>query len=314
MCPAAESITLDLPIKTPLKLPARLAEAPQQVTSPDGTGYTQFSMRPAAEGEQLFVTIIFKEDGKNGLAIFWMGEGSQQTTLSENLADGVTGFNQRTLAIPAALASEAGKLVISGDQSKILRIRLDWVPASTVYVAADQSPVSFVAGDRLQAPTDLTGIPQAGLPDTWLGTVLDASLQEGVEEVQGSVGFAVPLDSKVSQVLFRVKLLGLPLDQSVSVWINGQPAGNLQPIVPPLSDAGYLADSQGEVTYAGWRNGALLLPASQLKSGENTIQIESKSTGVFIRDAALQLRAPAADPAAIAAQIPLPEDISPAHN
>lgn len=291
-CLAAESITVDLPIKSSLKLPARLATAPQQVVSPDGTGYALFSMLPETEGESLFVTVVFREDGKDSPAIFWTGEeAGQQTTLCENLAEGVTGLNQRTIAIPANLADFAGKLVITGEQSKILRVRLDWIPASPVFVAADQPPVSLIAGERAQAASELTGARPEGLPDTWFGSLLDAPLQSGAEAIEESVEFVVPLDASATQVLFRAKFLGLPFDQSVTVWINGQTAGSIQPVIAPLSDAGYLMNDKGEISYAGWRSGAIIIPASLLKTGENSIQIESKAAGVFIRDAALQLRA-----------------------
>lgn len=292
-CVAAESFTIDLPVKTSLELPSRLAQAPQQVTTPEGTGYATFSILPEIEGEALFVTVVFKEDGKEGPAVFWTNESDgQQTTISENLADGVIGLNQRTIAIPHDLASAAGKLVLTGDQSKILRVRLDWVPASPVFVAADQQPVALIIGDRPQSAAELTGIRSEGLPDTWFGSVLDAPLQDRAESIEGSIGFSIPISSPVSQVLLRAEFLGLPLDQSVTIWVNGQSVGSVQPTVPPLTDSGYITNDQGSTSYAGWRSGAILLPSSLFKEGENSIQIESKTSGVFIRDAALQLRSP----------------------
>lgn len=300
-CFAFDSITIDFPIRDPLSLPAKLSGQPQVVAAPDGAGYIRFPLVPSSVGESGFVTIVFRENGANSLGAFWVdSQSSTQTTLAGNLAEGITGLNQRTLQIPAARMEGGGTLVLAGAPGDIERVRFDRVAASPVYVVTDQAPVSLIVADRLQSDPDLSGAIASGLPDTWLGRVLDAPLQEVPASLdKGAVEFSVPIGSEVSQVLLRAKFLGLPLNESVTVWLNGQVAGKLQPMAPPLTDVGYVTDAQGLVTYAGWRTGSIFLPASLLKQGDNSIQVESKTSGVYIRDAALQLKAPAENPATV---------------
>ena len=286
-------VTVDFPITSPAKsLPARFAAPPRQVATPGGNGYAEFFLLPIPDERELLVTVVFKEDGNKGPSLFWIKQGSaQQISLSEDLADGVKGVNQRTILIPREASTQQGKLIVHGDQPRILRVRLDWVPLRRIFAAADQRPVAFLISDRFLQDTELTGGKTLSPPDIWFGKILEASLQEEPESLTENVEFVVPLSQPVAQAVFAVKVLGLPLDQAVEVWINGMSAGQLQPAIPSLSDPGYLKDESGKPLYAGWRSGALHIPADFLKTGDNSIVIASPGGETFLRDAALQMRA-----------------------
>ncbi len=302
---ADDVLTVDLPLSSPLaSLPARLAATPRQVATPDGNGYAEFSLLPIQDERDLLVTVVFKEDGEKGPSLFWINEASaQQVGLSEDLADGVKGVNQRTILVPREASTQQGKLIVHGDQSKILRVRLDWVPLRQIFAAADQRPVAFLLSDRFLQDTELTGSKTLSPPDIWFGKILEASLQEEPESLAENVEFVVPLDQPVAQAIFTVKVLGLPLEGTAKIWVNGTQAGQLQPAIPSLSDPGYLKGESGRVLYAGWRSGALYIPASLLKTGDNSIVIAAPGGETFLRDAALQLRAEGEE------QIPPPDEI-----
>ena len=302
---ADDVLTVDFPITAPSQsLPERLAEAPRQVTTPDGTGYAEFSLLPIPEDRELVVTLIFKEDGTAGPALFWISESStRQVNIAGDLAEGVRGFNQRTILIPREVSSQQGKLIVQGKQSNLRRVRMDWVPQRRVLAAPDQRPVAFISSDRFLQDTELAGEKTLSPPDIWFGKVLEASLQEEPESLAENLEFAVTLDQPVAQAMFVVKMLGLALDKSVEVWVNGTSVGKLQPGLPSLTDAGYLKDESGRMIYAGWRGGALYLPAKLLQTGDNAIVIAAPGGEVFLRDAALQLRASADEKPAPAAEI-----------
>lgn len=303
---AAGTLTVDLPIRGPLVYPEGLMAAPRQVTSPDGQGYAEFLLLPAARGEALFVTIIFEEDGTEGPAMFWIGDVSgEQVTLSTGLAEGVLGLNRRTVRLPTEVLGEAGRIYLSGDQRKILRVRLDWVAPTGVFVATDEQRPDLVAGGRILFDQEMTGGEALAPPDSWFGDVLDAALLEGVASLDGNVEFAVPLTAPGEQALLRAKFLGLAPGASVKVWVNGELAGRLQPVVPSLTDAGYVRLRSGRVAYAGWREGSIVLADGLLREGENSIVIETAKKRSFIRDAALQLRVA---PVAPAEASPKPEE------
>ncbi len=299
---AADTASFDFPITDSTAIPSRLAGPVKQIVSSDRIGYTIFALQPANPGEEVLVTVVFEDGAEGGPALLWIDDSGQQVTLSANLSDGVEGNNQRTVAIPVASALSGGRLVISGDQSKILRARLDWLAPVSTLAAADQRPGRYLLNDQLIPVDAVNGQPPVAEPDAWLGKVFEAFLQEEPAAIDGAVEFVVPLGTPASQVLLTARFLGLPLDQGVSVWLNGDYVGELRPQVPSLNDAGYVLDESGGSTYAGWRSGSLLIRASDFQQGDNSVVLSTKASGVYVRDAALQLR-PASTPAQSSPQV-----------
>ncbi len=287
---AADTVSFDFPITDSTAVPARLASPVKQIISSGGVGYTIFALQPANPGEEVVITVVFEDGAEGGPALLWIDDSGQQVTLSASLSDGVQGKNQRTVAIPAASALSGGRLVISGDQSKILRARLDWLAPVPAFAAADQRPGRYLLNDRFIPADAANGQPPVAEPDAWLGKVYEAFLQEEPAAIEGAIEFVVPLGTPASQVLLTARFLGLPLDQGVSVWLNGEYVGDIRPQIPSLNDPGYIIDESGGSTYAGWRAGSLLIRASDFQQGDNSLVLSAKSSGVSIRDAALQLR------------------------
>jgi len=301
------SVTVDFPLTGNWRPVSELAGAPTQQPSSDGEGTTDFVMLPVTDEAKVFVTVVFQENGSNDLSLLWKNEETgAQSILSALLTDGVTGLNQRTVAIPANLASQGGHLVISGEQDKILRVRLDWIEPSPVYVAEAQEAPVLVAHGKALGETDLSGGELLTPPDVWLGNVLKAPLQEQPAALSGSTEFIVPMEETGEQELLRARFLGVKMGGSVNVWINGRAAGTIQPATPALSDPGYLR-VDGKAVYAGWREGALLVGDGLMKAGDNSIIIETSDTNVFIRDTALEIRT-APQPVATPGESDIPDE------
>jgi|GEM_PF-1292376 len=295
---ADEFVTIDFPIGPEKLVSPGLSVSPRQVERPDGVGYTEVWLRPVHKTDQVFLTFIFEEDGDKSLAVFWSGDVSgRQTTICESLAQGVTGLNSRTIALPGVISSEAGRLYIMGRQTLLKRLRIDWCEPTQTFVAGDQERAAFISSGRVKLDRELTGQGVMTPPDAWFGKVLDASLQDGVAPLSENTEFMVPIKGVVAQARLRAKFLDLPLGKSVRIWVNGRVAGRIQPESPSLTDPGYVRRDHHTI-YAGWRQGALYIEPELLKQGDNSILFESAGKGVYVSGTALELEseAPAAAP------------------
>lgn len=299
---ADECVAIDFPMSGRKVVASGLAAPPRQVATPDGRGYAEVLLRPARKDYQVFLTLVFQEDGERGLALFWKGDVSgRQVTLSENLAEGVVGLNRRTILLPAEISNEAGRLYVIGRQDRLVRLRIDWCQPATTAVAADQErPALLLGGSRL-FEREVTGQAVMTPPDVWFGRVLDAALQDGVADLSENTELVVPLKGVAGTVRLRARFLGLSLGRGVRVWVNGRPAGRLVPAIPSLTDPGYVRRDK-RTAYAGWREAALLLPADSLKDGENSIIFESPGAGVYLSGAALEIESPESSETALSGE------------
>ncbi len=293
---AQESVTFDFPLKGETPAVMGLSAPPRQVATPDGLGYVELPMRPARKGNEVFLTIVFDEADGKGPAVFWSGDSSgNQVTIAADLAEGVSGLNRRTIELPQEVVAEAGRIYVMGRQDRLLRLRIDWCEPMASFVAADQETPRFVQGGAVKLGRELTGEQAMTPPDVWFGRVLDAALQDGVVELGEDTELVAPLAGAVSEARLRAKFLGLPLGKSVRVWINGKLAGRMQPALPSLTDPGYVRRGGKRAVYAGWREGAVFIEPSLLRSGENSIVFESPGRGVYLSGAALEMQAVVSD-------------------
>jgi hypothetical protein len=313
---ADEFVTVDFPMQGKPIVAAGLAATPRQVTAPDGLGYTEVLLRPIRKETRVFLTFIFQENGGKGPAVFWSGDVSgRQITITDNLAEGVVGLNRRTVALPAEVSAEAGRLYVMGRQDWLLRLRIDWCEPSTAMVAADQERPALIAGGAVWLDRETTGQAPMTPPDVWFGPVLDAALQDGAADLSESTEFVVPLKGATGRARLRAKFLGLPLGKGVRVWVNGKLAGRMQPTVPGLTDAGFVRRDH-RTTYAGWREGALFLDEGKLTEGKNSIVLESPGKGVYVSGTAIEIEtaatesAPEEKPAATPAPLPTATPVS----
>lgn len=267
---------------------------PQQMLGIDGTGRTEFFLAPVPESTAVFVTVVFDYSESAPVSLEWRNSASGlPVVLSSDLAEGVAGWNQRTIQIPAELARNGGTLALGGDQRRVARLRFDWMEPQKTYVAVDQPVPTLLLGGRAIGEDALTGAPELTPPDAWFGDILEAALTDLPESLDGGILIEVPLDAPVRGAVLRAKLQGVPLNDVLDVWINGRWVGALVPVIPPLTDPGYLRLADGRVIYAGWREAALLLPDGALTAGDNAIELLPEATGWSVRDVALQLLAPA---------------------
>ncbi len=281
---------------------------PQQSITPNGPGRTDFSLAPVASPATVFVTVIFKESLVTPVTLSWQSSvSSLRVPLSEDLSEGAAGWSQRTLRLPAGFSAQGGTFILGGDQRAIARVRFDWLKPMETFVAVDQPQPGLLLGGRLVENDMLSGNPELSPPDAWFGDILEASLQDAVESLDGGLLFEVPLDQTRGTVILKAKLQGVGLEDPVEIWVNESYAGALHPAVPPLTDPGYVRLPDGTVIYAGWRDAALFVPEGLLMDGENTIELRPFTPGCSVRDAALQILVPMDDVSADPIDLGWPE-------
>jgi len=105
------------------------------------------------------------------------------------------------------------------------------------------------------------------------------------------VQYPVSIPKPVRRVRLEVLVNGLPLNSSVKLWLNGAQIGSLAMEIPELTDPGYFHSRSRGDHYTGWRKGAFLLSARQVKKGDNVFQFQGPpNTPLAIRDFLLQIQ------------------------
>lgn len=266
--------------------------APQQMMTPDGVGSTEFYLAPVEGTAQVFIAVVFQHSDIP-ISLTWKSNTtSLEIPLSENLSEGVSGWNQRLLRLPTTLASQGGTVIATGNQRTIARVRMDWLEPIETFAAVDQIPPSLILGGRIIENSQLSGRPELSPADAWFGTVLEAGLQDEPASLDGGILFEVPIEETVGTIILKAKFLGVGLGDAVDVWINDQFIGAMHPVTPSLTDPGYLRTPDQRVIYAGWREGAIFIPSGTLLAGDNQIMLIPPAPGCSVRDAALQLVVP----------------------
>jgi hypothetical protein len=140
------------------------------------------------------------------------------------------------------------------------------------------------------APEEVDGTPLTPIADSWAGRILTTSVTDQAERIEKGIDYSVSIPDKASRVRLEVLVNGLPLDQTLTLWLNSAVAGQLALEVPDLTDPGYEKGDDGAMHFTGWRKGVLILRGNQLPVGENHFQFQTPpGAQVAIRDFLLQL-------------------------
>ena len=129
-----------------------------------------------------------------------------------------------------------------------------------------------------------------------------------VERIGSGSAFVAPLELVPEQARIEVWIAGAPVGTTISVSVNGTPAGPLAIELPDLADPSYRYEGSGLWRYDGWRRAVAHLPAGLLRSGDNAIGFDWADTGpafLGLKDLVLQLRYPAPVPGTTGA-VPAP--------
>jgi hypothetical protein len=287
----AQSVRLDFPLQGTQATPPGFTAPPTETRG--RTGRIELPLQGLVQQASLFATFVFEERPGDAIVVTWLpeSEGPPQV-LSSNLCEGVRGWNQRTLRIPAEIAEEAGKIVIhEGSVSPLVRaVALRWLSPQAVFVEGPAGQARLVNVDgRVLSDEQIDGESFLAPPDAWFGDVIEAYWHSGVEAMDQPLQFDVPIEKRPDAVVLRAEMLGLASDAGARVWVNEQFAGSLIPATSDLRDPGYFRDADGAIHYAGWRRAALLVDPALLSEGIASVVIESLPGSVFLKNTAFQL-------------------------
>jgi len=284
----AQSVRLDFPMQGAQGVPLGFSAPPTE-----SRDRIELPLRGLAPEASLFATFVFEERGGDSIIITWLPEGGgPPRVLSSNLCEGVRGWNQRTLRIPAEISEEPGRIVIhEGSVNPLVRtVVLRWLSPQAVFVDGLPSQARLVNIDgRVLSDEQIDGESFLSPPDAWFGNVIEAYWHSGVEAMDQPLQFDVPIERRPDAVVLRVEMLGLASGAGAQVWVNEQFAGSLVPATSDLRDPGYFRDAGGTIRYAGWRKAALLVDPALLKDGNTSVVIESLPGSVFLKNTAFQL-------------------------
>ena len=186
-----------------------------------------------------------------------------------------------------------GRVVLKSSQEtlNVLRVRLDWARPGVVRLV-DNVPNGglITTGGKMFAPEEVDGSALTPIADWWEGKILTTSVTDRAERIESGIDYSVSLSEKVVRARIELLVNGLPVDQSLILWLNGRACGPMALEIPDLSDPGY-DKTGGEVAYfVGWRKGVSLLRGGQLVVGENHFQFQTPpQSQVAIRDFLLQV-------------------------
>jgi len=283
---AQDAADLDFPLTKP---------APSWVQADVTAGGIDLEVTPPNVFQHLVATVIFDESAGSTLGISWQ-TADGKVTLTSNAYEGVAQANQNIVILHQAILGAGGRLSLTGDVgalSGVRRVRLCWVDTLTIYGSdGEKTPVFIQPGGRVITGADLVGAPKSDSGDSVSGEVVNASLSDAVTPLDQGVGFVAPVVGTPYLVRFHADVIGVPLDQGITISVNGGVPQVLNLEVPALEDPGYIAADSGN-SYAGWRKAGAVLPVSAFRTGENTVVIAGASgtplDGAFLRKAGLQL-------------------------
>jgi len=253
-----------------------------------------------ASAEFYALTVIFDDQGDGGPAVEWRAPDGSTTVVSAGLGETETplGLNSRTLLLPQSLTREGGEVLVSyyGKFDGLVSVAVR--PArenSLAVLGAQNDPVLVDEALRVFDRDEVDGVgPLTG--DVRNGSVVEAELAAGVEQLDGELEFIVPLEGTLEVAMLHLEALGVDPEARIDVRVNSVLAGSVgfQPF--RLDDPALVPDPSGRLVLAGWRKGSLFLPARLMVAGENSIVVSLKRSAlesgraVFLKKSSLHVR------------------------
>lgn len=286
---AQDSVTLDFPRESNASaLPIGLSNWPKE--SFDGLAAIEIPLLRLNDEGILLVTVVFQDDADRIIQVKWKTP-SHETLLSSNIAEGVKGWNQRVLSVPYELLSEAGSLVFEteAETQPIKRINLAWTWPTGIYMGTAAQNVEVIQdAHRVLTKKDLADRVAGPVPDAWAKGIWKAFLQEDKESLDEALAFSFAMDSLPKAAIFRGKILGLPLNAVPDIWVNDQKVEPVAVQIPDLATDGFFRTPDGTLSYAGWRELAVSIPAKYFRTGDNTV-IFGEQKGAYVKESMLEL-------------------------
>src|SRR5215469_8378482 len=287
----ADSFTFDLRATGRLEFPSWIPDRP--IAYPKAQSELSFPIVPGSDDDDLALTVVFQEETGGFLSVYWENALGKRELLAPNLFENIGLPNQRTLLINRPTMAGPGNVVLKSSQDvlNVLRVRLDWARPGVVRLVDNIPNGALIAtGGKFYAPEEVDGTALTPIADSWEGQILTTSISDQAERIEKGIDYQVSIPNKVNRARIELLVNGLPLNQTLKLWLNGSPVGSIVPEIPDLTDPGYDRANPGTMQFVGWRKATLILPGNKLPVGDNHFQIETPSgSHVAVRDLLLQV-------------------------
>lgn len=237
---------------------------------------------PGPEYQILFFRLFFddKPDARPDL-VAWDESGSQ-VLRSRQLGAGIGVPSSDSVMVPMIGASTID-IEVPGDGKTVRGAYLDWMTSSEVV-----HPVS--AGRRDVIPEPFSDIPPLHAPEQDIerfGTVTATLSPDAIPmgpDMQSAATFQFGVESQPLMALLTFEVASPRIDSPPEVYLNGTDLGPVSLALPELADPGYRGEMEPllkdmHFQYTGWLRAQKIVPAANLKAGNNDLIIVNGSAG-----------------------------------
>ena len=275
------------PVRTPQSAPAWVEAVGLTPTDPktSASGKSIFRVRvtpPGPEYQVLFFRLFFddKPDARPEL-VAWDESGSQ-VVRSGQLGAGIGLPSSDSVMIPMIGVSTID-IEVPGDGKTVRGAYLDWMTSSEVV-----HPVS--AAHRDVIPEPFSDLPPLHAPEQdaeRFGTVTATLSPDAIPmgpDMQNAAIFQFGVESQPLMALLTFEVASPRIDSPPEVYLNGVDLGPVSLALPELADPGYRGEMEPLVKdmhfqYTGWLRAQKVVPAANLKIGNNDLIIVNGSAG-----------------------------------
>ncbi len=222
--------------------------------------------------ENFAITINFYDMGDGGPLVEKQSKQDENPTL---LCSGLgingpaLGLNSRTIAIPADVALDGGKIIVHhvGRFEQIHSIILRPGRTAMVSVLSDHFFPAIMDESTVIEQEEANGATLAFKKGNIThGRITSAELSAPIEQLDGTLEFAFDISGHPEATIFCTEIQGLDLEAHIEVLLNGIIIGPLniasfQLDSPELISATINDDHTAPLQFAGWRKAHLYIPS-----------------------------------------------------
>jgi hypothetical protein len=234
--------------------------------------------RPRTDFQVLFFRLFFDDNPDQKPQLVAWDESGTQLLQSGPLGIGLGLPTSESVMVPMVAVSTID-VEVPGDGKTIRGAYLDWMATAEVLhpIGAehrDLIPAPFAAMPPLHAPSE-----DKEMFGTVTATLADETIRIGTSFSDGA-GFQFGLEAQPLAVLLSFEVASPDIDAPPEVFANGESVGAVTFTLPDFADPAYRGESaslvrQMRFQYTGWLRAQKLLPASNLKIGNNDLIIVS---------------------------------------
>ena len=232
--------------------------------------------RPSPEAQVLFFRLFFDDNPEQKPQLTAWDESGTVVMQSGPLGAGVNLATSESVMVPMVGVSTID-VEVPGDGSTVRGAYLDWMADAEVL-----HPMGAQHRELIPEPFSAAAPLHPATQDTEKFGTVTASLGEETIRIGASVSqgaaFQFGLEAQPLVALVTFEVASPNIASPPEVYLNGESLGPVSVTLPDLADPAYRGQTVSLVRgmrfqYTGWLRAQKLVPASQLKVGQNDLLI-----------------------------------------